>query len=221
MVLQRLSSRRAVEATSDSRESAWRACWTRRSLADSNQQNLILNFGSFLPIYFSMIQEIDLPDCIATATSRATLLHLLFRETDRAQRMKSPLSLILIALHGIDAITTSSGEDLLGEIFARVSRVLRSYDLFGRLDDGEFFVLLPGCGLSGAVMLAERLMAGVFANPLRIAGTVRLSACFGITSSMGRSPVIVLREATQALREASTSGPGAVVCFSELISRNR
>lgn len=154
-------------------------------------------------------------------SSRAALLNLLFRETDRAQRMKSPLSLILIAVGEIDGRRKFSREDLLNEVLGRISRLLRSYDVLGRLDDDKLFVLLPGCGPSGAAMLCERLQAGIFANRYTFGiEPIRLSACLGITSSMGRSPVIVLREAAQALRDARASGPGSIAWFPPPRSRN-
>jgi hypothetical protein len=47
-----------------------------------------------------------------------------------------------------------------------------------------------------------------------VAGEViRLSACFGLASSHGRSPVVVLREAEQALERARIGGPESIECF--------
>ncbi|HLY42493.1 MAG TPA: GGDEF domain-containing protein [Terracidiphilus sp.] len=164
---------------------------------------------------------IDLQDGITSAHSRAALLTLLFRETDRAQRTRSPLTLILIAFDPISGFGDSSRQSLLGDVLDRISRLTRSYDLIGRLEDDAIFILLPGCGPSGAAMFAERLKTGVVASPFTIgSASVRLSAYFGITSSIGRSPVIVLREADQALCEARASGPGSVACFSAAVPRN-
>ncbi|MCP6220838.1 GGDEF domain-containing protein, partial [Klebsiella pneumoniae] len=39
--------------------------------------------------------------------------------------------------------------------------VLRPADLFGRLGGDEFAVLLPGCGLTGALAVVERLKTAV------------------------------------------------------------
>jgi hypothetical protein len=43
--------------------------------------------------------------------------------------------------------------------------------------------------------------------------SIRLSACFGIASSHGRSPVVVLREAEEALLVAKAAGPESIQCF--------
>ena len=63
-------------------------------------------------------------------------------------------------------------------------------------------------------MLAERLRTEVFFEPFRLAGeAIRLSACFGLASSQGRSPLVVLREAEQALQWAKDTGPESIQCF--------
>jgi hypothetical protein len=54
----------------------------------------------------------------------------------------------------------------------------------------------------------------VFSSPFRVSGdSIRLSACFGVANSLGRSPVLVLREAEQALRWAKEAGPETIQCF--------
>jgi GGDEF domain-containing protein len=91
---------------------------------------------------------------------------------------------------------------------------LRSYDLLGRPGMDEFLIGLPACSPASAMILAERLRVGVFSVPLRVAGeAIRLSACFGIANSRGRSPVVVLREAEKALEWAKAAGPESIQCF--------
>ena len=79
----------------------------------------------------------------------------------------------------------------------------------------EFLVVLPGCSMNNAVMLAERLRMDVFSSPFHVGGeSIRLSACFGLATSIGRSPVVVLREAEQALERARDAGPESIESFS-------
>jgi GGDEF domain-containing protein len=64
-----------------------------------------------------------------------------------------------------------------------------------------------------AIMLAERIRAEVFSAPFSLAGQpIRVSACFGIAASLGRSPVVVLREAAKALQIAKATGPDSIQC---------
>jgi len=65
-------------------------------------------------------------------------------------------------------------------------------------------------------MLAKRLRVDVFSQPVQLPGKqIQLSACFGIASSNGRSPVVVLREAEKALSAANDRGTGSIHCFQE------
>jgi diguanylate cyclase (GGDEF)-like protein len=151
--------------------------------------------------------------------NRETLMAVLFRETDRVQRMRSCLSMILFDIddfgHWNSRLGAEACDDLLRQVVARTSRMLRSYDVFGRPGKDEFLVALPGCTQALAAMMAERLR-GIFSAPFQVEGkTIRLSACFGIADSLGRSPVVVLREAEQALACARTAGPESIHWFDD------
>jgi diguanylate cyclase (GGDEF)-like protein len=154
-------------------------------------------------------------DHLTGVYNRETILSMLFRETDRVQRMKNSLCMILFDIddfgHWNSRLGSDACDDLLCQVVARTSRLLRSYDILGRAGKDEFLVALPGCSAVNAVMMAERLRMDVFATPFSVIGeAIRLSACFGIASSLGRSPVVVLREAEQALLVAKASGPESI-----------
>jgi two-component system, cell cycle response regulator len=150
--------------------------------------------------------------------NRETILAMLFRETDRVQRFGSPLSLVLFDIddfgHWNSRLGAEACDELLCQVVARTSTLLRSYDLFGRPGMDEFLIALPSCATANAMALTERLRVEVFAVPFQVAGeAIRLSACFGIAASNGRSPVVVLREAEEALAWAKTAGPETIQCF--------
>lgn len=150
--------------------------------------------------------------------NRETLLAMLFRETDRAQRVNSPISLVLFDIddfgHWNSRLGVEFCDELLCQVVTRTSPLLRSYDLLGRPGMDEFLVVLPACSTANALALTERLRVDVFATPFRVgAESIRLSACFGIAASNGRSPVVVLREAEEALGWAKAAGPETIQCF--------
>ena len=152
--------------------------------------------------------------------NREALLSMMFRETDRVHRMNSPLCIVLFDIDDFGHWNTRLGADacdeLLRMVVARTARLLRSYDLLGRPGKDEFLMILPGCATENAVMLADRLRTDVFSTPFRVEGeSIRLSACFGIASSHGRSPVLVLREAEQALERARQAGPENIQCYGD------
>lgn len=156
-------------------------------------------------------------DPLTGTYNRATLLSMLFRETDRVQRLKIPMALLLFDLddfgHWNGRLGHEVCDDLLCQTAERVMRQLRSYDLLGRAGNDEFLAALPGCDQAYAVKLAERLRNEVFSTPFHVAGaSIRLSACFGIAGSDGRSPVVVLRDAEAALQYARHAGPESIHC---------
>jgi diguanylate cyclase (GGDEF)-like protein len=159
-------------------------------------------------------------DRLTGVYNRETMLSMLFRETDRVQRMQNSLCIILFDIddfgHWNSRLGTEACDELLRQVATRTTRLLRSYDLLGRAGKDEFFLALPGCDSNNAVTMAERLCAEVFASPFHVNGeAIRLSACFGIASSLGRSPVVVLRESEEALQLAKEQGPESIQCAGE------
>jgi len=151
--------------------------------------------------------------------NRETLMAVLFCETDRVQRMKSSLAMMLFDIddfgHWNSQLGAEACDDLLCQVVARTRRMLRSYDVFGRPGKDEFLVALPGCTQALAAQMAERLR-GIFNAPFEVGSkAIRLSACFGIADSLGRSPVVVLREAELALACARMTGPETIHWFDD------
>lgn len=156
-------------------------------------------------------------DPLTGVYNRSTLLSMLFRETDRVQRMNTSLCMMLFDIddfgHWNARLGSAACDDLMVQAVGRVTRLLRSYDLFGRVGKDEFLVALPGCSAVNALLLAERVRLDVFSAPFHLGGqAIRLSACFAVVDSHGRSPVVVLREAEQVLRAAQEAGPEQIKC---------
>jgi diguanylate cyclase (GGDEF)-like protein len=150
-------------------------------------------------------------------SDRETVLSALLRETDRVRRSEGPLCVILFEIddfaHLYERFGVEHCEQLLSSIVGRTKCLLRSYDLLGSPGMDALLVGLPGCSLCDAVRLAERIRAEVFGPGLNVAGEpIHLTACLGIASSQGRSPLVVLREAEHALQRARERGPDSSQC---------
>jgi diguanylate cyclase (GGDEF)-like protein len=104
--------------------------------------------------------------------ARPVLLDRLFRETDRVQRSREPLSLVLFEIDDIEHWQSRMGrprrDALLVGVVDRVGRMLRSYDFFGRTGDHQFLLILPGCSTINANLLADRLRSEVPRRPSSI-----------------------------------------------------
>jgi diguanylate cyclase (GGDEF)-like protein len=159
-------------------------------------------------------------DRVTGVLNRATIMRILFRETDRVQRLRGNLSVMLLDLDGFGRCNTDlgfeAGDAVLREVGSRLSRIVRSYDMVGRTGPDEFLLILPGCGVIDAMLLAERMQSEVFGIPFLVTAAngkpaeLHMQATFAIGASGGRSPVVVLREAEQTLAVAKRGGPGAI-----------
>jgi two-component system cell cycle response regulator len=152
--------------------------------------------------------------------SRDDLVSALFCETERSQRMKMPLALIAIGLVDCERRQVERGkgifEHAVCDIVERITRLLRCYDSVGRIADGEFVLVLPGCNLFDAKTLAERLRDEVFGTQVEAGGEkIQLNACYGVASSGGRSPLVVLLEMERALQRSRAAGPGTIQSFAD------
>jgi two-component system, cell cycle response regulator len=149
--------------------------------------------------------------------NREALLSLIFQETDRVQRMKTDLCLVLMDLDGFSRVNDDygyeAGDSVLNGLANRFRRQLRSYDLIGRCGEDEFLMALPGCGRENALALAERIRTTILARPFAVGNeATTLTASFGIAASRGRSPLVVLREAERALEDAKQAGKNCARC---------
>src|SRR5580698_2789961 len=115
-----------------------------------------------------MPEELDI-DPLTGLYTRSAALAMLFRETDRVQRHNSPLSLVLFDIddfsHWNSRLGAAACDTLLYQISIRTNRLLRSYDLLGRIGADEFLIALPGCCIDKAVILTARIRSNVFNIP--------------------------------------------------------
>jgi two-component system, cell cycle response regulator len=156
-------------------------------------------------------------DALTGLWNREVLLSLIFQETDRVQRMKTGLCLMLMDLDEFSRINHAygyqAGDQVLTALANRFRRQLRSYDLIGRCGEDEFLLALPGCRGEDAGVLAERIRTIVLQRPFAVGNeATTLTASFGVACSRGRSPLVVLGEAERALSEAKLAGKNCVRC---------
>lgn len=153
----------------------------------------------------------SLHDNLTGLWNRESLLSLLFPETDRVQRMATPLSFLLLDLDHFARINAEygyeTGDKILQEFADRLRRYMRSYDLIGRCGEDEFLMALPGCTSGQALKLARRIRTSLLHRPFAAGrDMITLTASIGIAQSRGRSPLVVLREAERALTSAKLEG---------------
>lgn len=154
-------------------------------------------------------------DSLTGLLTRESALKELFRETDRVQRMKTPLAYVLMDLDSFSLINMnhgySVGDQILRELGQRLRRHLRTYDLAGRYGEDEFLIGLPGCPIESHVPMVERMRKAVLERPFDIGkDRILVSASLGVAQSMGRSPLVVMREVERALAKAKVEGRNCI-----------
>lgn len=154
---------------------------------------------------------------------REAILDLIFKETDRVQRLQTPFSILQLDIDNFGDLnlkySSNTGDTLLKLLANRLRRQLRSYDTLGRYAEDEFIIMLPGCSAKDAVAKAERVRLAVANRPFIVDGNaIPMTACFSVAASSGRSPLIVLRESERALSLAKRQGPNSVCIVGEITS---
>lgn len=154
-------------------------------------------------------------DSLTGLLSRESTLKELFSETDRVLRMKTPLAYVLIDLDTFSSVNLnygySAGDQILKELSRRLRRHLRTYDVAGRYGEDEFLIGMPGCAAESHASMTERMRKALFENPFDAGkDSIHVSASFGVAQSMGRSPLVVMREVERALARAKMDGRNCV-----------
>lgn len=109
----------------------------------------------------------------------------------------------------------AAGDEVLTGFARLASSCLRGGDVLGRLGGEEFAVLLPGCGVDDARVIAQRICEAFAAQPVPLAGGTRLHATvsigLGCWSAPGTPVGTMLSAADGALYDAKHAGRNRVV----------
>lgn len=137
---------------------------------------------------------------------------LLLMEVKRSRRYRYPISLLLLELDGAEQVFTGVDPDtrtrVSAEGLALIASNIRDIDLAVPISAGRYVIFLPHTGRDGALIVAERLRAGV----------QRLQAVAGATGSVGIASFepahkareisfgALMKDASDALKKAQAEG---------------
>lgn len=153
-------------------------------------------------------------DALTGLPNRALFTDRLEQSLLRAQRVEQNVAVLFLDLNGFkhvnDTLGHDAGDELLRAVGTRLGPCLRPHDTLARLGGDEFTLLLDGVDEEGAILVAERIAAGL-RTPFIVEGQeFRISASIGIALGMaGKNHAgELLRMADLAMYEAKRAGKG-------------
>lgn len=163
--------------------------------------------------YSHAVEENASKDSLTKLLNRRTLERTLASEWDRFLRYHEDFCVVLFDIDGFNEINKNLGNLEGDRILIDVSKMLQSNtrktDFSARWGEEEFLILCPVCKSEQAVMLAEKLRAGLYRT---LKDGVELSASFAVAQSNNTDSLeALMKRADFALYKAKQRGKNCVV----------
>ena len=190
-----------------------------------------INFGPNVVVSFAILDaqaemmahqlyESAVRDALTKAHNRRYLVERLSSEIAYAKRHGTRLALILFDIDFFKRINDTyghlAGDDVLREVSALVSRLIRTEDVFARFGGEEFVILARGIEHANAGRFSERLRTSVERLEIASEGAVmRITISVGFASvheieDSARTAEALMRLADERLYQAKTGGRNRV-----------
>ena len=164
-----------------------------------------------------IVERQALVDGLTGVANRRHCEEALTSEISRADRLATPLTLVLADLDDFKAINDehghAAGDEVLREFAAVLRATLRDSDLAGRWGGEEFLMLLPGADAVGGAQLAERVRASLAERSFlgRDGAVVSVTCSFGVAQHQaGWDERELFAAADRALYRAKREGKNRV-----------
>jgi diguanylate cyclase (GGDEF)-like protein len=137
------------------------------------------------------LEALATTDPLTGLSNRRALDTALYRDLARADREKTPVSVLAVDVDHFktfnDTYGHAAGDQVLCVVASLLGRGLRACDLPCRTGGEEFLVILPGTDLDGALIAAERLRARVAGERIGLTGC-EVSVTVSIGAAAARGP---------------------------------
>jgi diguanylate cyclase (GGDEF)-like protein len=159
----------------------------------------------------------SLHDPLTELPNRTLFLDRLDHSLAEAVRSGRRIAVYFIDIDGFkivnDTFGHQAGDELLQEVAARLSAVVRPGDTVARFAGDEFLMLTVGTQAEPNVALADRVLASLLDPPMRVRGET-VTASMGVAvSAEGDQPEQLLHEAGSAMYRAKRAGGARWVLF--------
>ena len=162
------------------------------------------------------IRELTIKDDTASCYNRRYFEEFILEEMSRANRFKTPMSLIFFDMDNLKDVNTrlghAAGSRTLLEVSERVRGKIRKFDKLFRFGGDEFCIVLPETEWHGATEVAERVREAISGRPFLAAtrgaqGAQPMTASFGIASFPlhARTKEELVQRADRAMQAVKTT----------------
>jgi diguanylate cyclase (GGDEF)-like protein len=175
---------------------------------------------------FAELQRSAITDSLTGVYNTRFFHEVLARESSRAERYTSPLSLLMIDIDSFKLVNDTYGHVVGNKVLTHISQVLektvRTTDFVFRCGGDEFGVVLPATNLEGALHVAEKILQKVetsqILTSLGYSGAVTVS--IGVSEYRRSSHFETLvAEADQALYSSKRSSKNCVRTYRAISER--
>jgi two-component system cell cycle response regulator len=159
------------------------------------------------------LDRISRSDPLTGLANRRHLDEHLAAHTASAERHRHDLSVAVVDIDNFklvnDTFGHGAGDTVLREVARRLAAAARVEDVVGRWGGEEFIVILPHCGVEGALVVSERIREAVAASPIQCEGvTIPVTVSVGCT---GGNDHRLIERADAALYAAKKAGRNITV----------
>ena len=168
------------------------------------------------------LKRLAATDTLTLLFNRRYFDQVLKRETDRRNRYKLPLSVVMIDIdhfkHINDTHGHEAGDNAIKQVATILSDCARTADLTARYGGEEFIVILPQTDPDNAIVFAERVREAIADAEFELVDniTTRLTISLGIAGVTASDRTIDVQfltsSADKALYEAKNNGRNRYVC---------
>ena len=153
-------------------------------------------------------------DPLTGILNRGEIVKVLERELNRAERQYSKLTIMMADLDHFkkinDTFGHAAGDAVLVEVAQRMRKALRIYDTVGRYGGEEFLLMLPGCEVDEARLIANRILNSINSQPVMFQNTaIAVTISLGLTiNKIGEHTDLtdIVQTADSAMYQAKQNG---------------
>jgi diguanylate cyclase (GGDEF)-like protein len=163
-------------------------------------------------------------DPMTKLANRGYMKQIFEEELRYARDEKEPVGVLILDLDKFKRINDTHGhnvgDEVLKRVAQRIQRTIRRDDHAGRWGGEEFVVLLPGEGLEGTLIVAEKIADAIRSQPFS-EKQIRVTASIGVSifPEHGQEPGILVKHADQALYAAKAAGRNRTEVFRAELDR--